>query len=265
MTRYGIIGFGRIGQRLAARMRGPDAPRLAAVLVRPEQADTARLTTAGAAIVTDLQAFIACGLDVAVECASAATLTACGSLLLQAGVDLVPLSLAALTDPLVEAQLRDAAATGPGRIELAAGAMASLDFLATAREDTLDTVTFRAAYPPARWIGTPAADRIDLARVTERTVFFRGSVREAARLFPRHLNVSVAVALAGLGLDATMTELAADPALRQADFSVDAIAGAGSIRLYVGPRDVAAGADPVDHTTFSVMRVLRRRGARIAI
>ena len=259
LTTYGLIGFGRIGQRIAARLHGPDAPRLACVLLRPAQlAD-------GIPACADLAGFLAHRPTVAVECASPAALAELGPAVLAAGVDLIPLSLAAMTDPAVETRLRDAARAGPGRIELAGGAMAGLDVLATAREDRLDRVTFRAAYPPARWVGTPAEARIDLRQVASRTLFFRGSVREAASMFPRHLNLSVGVALAGLGLDATRAELFADPALRQAEFEVEAAAAAGPILLRVGPRDVAAGADPVDHTTFSVMRLLRRRGAAIAV
>jgi aspartate dehydrogenase len=265
LNTYGVIGFGRIGQHIAGRLQGPDAPRLVAALVRPSQVDRARLTFGEEKICTSLDAFVSRHPAIAVECASATALDIYGPPLLAAGIDLVPLSLAALADPAVEARLCHAASVGPGRIELAAGAMASLDFLAVAREDALSQVTFRASYPTARWIGTPAERFIDLARVTAPTVFFRGAVREAASLFPRHLNVSVGVALAGLGLDNTAAELLADPSLSQAAFAVEAVSRAGAIRLCIGPSDAAAGVDPLDYTTFSVIRVLRRRTARIAI
>jgi len=265
VTRYGLIGFGRIGRRIAARLAGPDAPCLAAVLVRPAQAAQARSVCDPERVCTTLDAFLGRQPEVAVECASAAALAQWGPDILAAGIDLMPLSLAALADRAVEQRLREAASTGPGRITLAAGAMAGLDFLATAREDKLRRVVFRAFYPPARWTGTPAETLVDLARITRPTAFFHGAVREAARLFPRHLNLCVGVALAGLGLDATEAELFADPALQQARFEVEAVADPGTILLRVGPRDVPAGADPVDHTTFSVMHGLRRRSARIAI
>ena len=184
---------------------------------------------------------------------------------LAAGADLVPLSLAALADRDVERRLSAAAVAGPGRLELAAGAAAGLDFLATAREGGLRQVIFRAAYPASRWIGTPADASLDLAQLKRRTGFFRGSAREAARLYPRHLNLCVGVALAGLGLDATIVELFADPALRQASFEVEAAAASGDILLQIGPSDAPEGADPADHTAFSVVRLLRRRSAVIAV
>ena len=143
--------------------------------------------------------------------------------------------------------------------------MGSIDFLAAARIDVLRAVTFRAIYPVARWAGTPAESMIDLPSVVERTRFLRSSVREAATLFPRHINVAVGVALAGLGLDKTTAELAADPNLTQAVFEIEADAGPGPVHLTVAGRDARLGADPVDYTTFSVLRLLQRRTERIAI
>ena len=92
-------------------------------------------------------------------------------------------------------------------------------------------------------------------------VFRKGSVREVLRAFPGHFNVSVGVALAGLGLDRTEAELVADPRITQARFEVEAEAGPGAITLRVGGRDAPVEADPVDYTTFSLIRLLRRRQA----
>jgi aspartate dehydrogenase len=266
MMRYGVIGYGRIGRRIIERLAArPPGPALAAVLVRPDQAEDARRRLGGGVVCTDLEAFLARRPDVAVECASAATLTSIGPSLLRSGVDLIPLSLAALADPAVEARIIGAADLGPGRLEIPAGAVAALDMLGAAREDELVSVTFRAIYPASRWRGTPAEALIDLDVVRERTTFFRGSVRDIARDYPRHVNVSVGVALAGLGLDKTRAELAADPALRQASFEVEISAGPGPVTLGVLGRDAALGDDSVDYTTFSVIRLLRRRVARMVI
>lgn len=158
-----------------------------------------------------------------------------------------------------------AAKTGPGRLELAAGAAGSIDVVAAAREDGIASLLFRAVYPCARWRGTPAEARIDLTSTAQRTAFFRGAAREAVALFPRHINVAAAVALAGPGLDQTVVELAADPAITQAVFEIEIKAGPGPVYLRVEGRDAPLGADPVDYTTFSVIRALRRRTAPIRV
>lgn len=265
-ARLAILGFGRIGRRLAMRLADtPGAPDLVAVLARPQGREAAAALVGPDVVCTSIEEVIARTPAVAVECASAATLAALGPGLLAAGIDLLPLSLGAFGDEAVEARLTAAARAGPGRIEVPAGAVGSLGFLVAGREGGLDRVIFRAAYPVARWRGMGAGRLIDLEAVREPTTFFRGSVREAACLFPGHLNVSVGVAIAGLGLDRTEAELVADPRIEQATFEVEAFARPGPVTLRVGGRDAPVEEDPIDYTTFSVMRLLARRQARIAI
>lgn len=255
MTGWGILGFGRIGQRLAARL-----PGAAAILVRRAQG-----ASAGSAACTTLEAFIAAKPSIAIECASPQVLAEYGPALLSAGIDLVPLSLTALADRDVERRLMDAAKAGPGRLELAPGAIGTLDLLATAREEGLRRVVYRQLKSPSMWQLTPAAGLADLASIRDRQVIFRGSVREVARRLPNNLNTSVGVALAGLGLDATEAELVADPAISETAHELEIHAAPGTAVLKLGGREVAPDGDPVDYTTFSLLRILRRRQARVII
>jgi aspartate dehydrogenase len=241
---YGIVGYGRIGQRLAARL-----PGAVAILKRGE----------------GLDAFLARKPLIVVECASAQALAEVGPVILAAGVDLVPLSLTALADPDVECRLMAAAKAGPGRLELAPGAIGTLDLLASAREEGLRRVVYRQLKSPAMWQLTPAAGLADLTSVRDRQVFFKGSVREVARRMPNNLNTSVGVALAGLGLDATEAELVADPSISETAHELEIHAAPGTAVLKLGGRDVPPDGDPVDYTTFSLMRILKRRQARVMI
>jgi aspartate dehydrogenase len=249
MNGFGIVGYGRIGRRLAERLAGERAaPPLVAVLRRNESLET----------------FIGRKPGIVVESASRGWLAEHGVALLAAGIDLVPLSLTAFTDRAVEQSLLEAAERGPGRLEIAPGAMGTLDLLATAREAGLARVVYRQAKSPAMWALTPAAALTDLAAIRDRTVFLRGSVREVAGHFPQNLNTSVGVALAGLGLDRTEAELIADPELNETAHEIDIEAAAGDATLRLGGRPVGSG-DPVDYTTFSLVRLLKRRLARVAI
>ena len=96
-------------------------------------------------------------------------------------------------------------------------------------------------------------------------MFRRGSGRELAADFTNNLNTSVGVALAGIGLDRTEAELVADPALTETAHELEIHAAPGNAVLKLGGRDVPPDGDPVDYTTFSLIRVLRRRDARVAI
>lgn len=255
MTRYGIVGFGRIGQRLAARL-----PGAVAVLVRSPVG-----TAADVPICRDLRTFLEHRPRVVVECASREALAEIGPEVLAAGCDLVPLSLTALADREIERRLMAAAEAGPGRLEIAPGAIGTLDLLATAREEGISRVVYRQLKSPAMWKLVAAARGIDFDPIRSRTVFRRGSVRELATDFANNLNTSVGVALAGLGLDRTEAELIADPALTETAHELEIHAAPGNAVLKLGGRDVPPDGDPVDYTTFSLLRLLRRRDARVVI
>ena len=115
-------------------------------------------------------------------------------------------------------------------------------------------VVYRQLKSPAMWKLVAAARGIDLDAIRSRTVFRRGSVRELARTSPNNLNTSVGVALAGLGLDRTEAELVADPALTETAHELEIHAAPGNAVLKLGGRDVPPDGDPVDYTTFSLVR-----------
>lgn len=240
-------------------------PGVAAVLVRPAQVQDASAIVGSAAVCTSLDAFIARGPAVAIECASASMLAEMGAVVLARGIDLIPLSLTAFADPRIERRLIEAAEAGPGRLEIAPGAIGTLDLLATAREEGLSRVIYRQIKSPSMWRLTPAERLADLASIETRRVFFKGSVREVASHFPNNLNTSVGVALAGLGLDRTEAELVADPAISETGHELEIHAAPGNVVLKVGGRDVPPDGDPIDYTTFSLIRLLKRREARMAI
>ncbi|MGF9693954.1 aspartate dehydrogenase domain-containing protein [Rhizobium sp. 0TCS1.26] len=264
--RLGIIGFGPIGMRLAERFSGSaDGPHLAALLVRQRDIEMATKIAPDAIICTDIQPFLEARLDVAVECASAETLKHDGPQLLAAGCDIIPLSLGAFADVQTEALLFAAASRGAGRIEIPAGALGSIGFLAAARENGLTGVTVTVGYPTERWRAMKAGHLVDLNDLQSTFTFLEASAREVARLFPGHLNVVTGAALAGLGLDRTTVALVADPTATQAWFHIEALSDSGPVSLHVGGRNAPVDHDPIDYTTFSVIRLLRRRSAPLAI
>jgi len=198
----GLIGYGAIGQEIASACAAlGETATLVAVLVRPGR-------SAGAlAAVHDVAALLEAGPHMVLECAGHQSVRDFGPANLAAGVDLIVSSVGALADEGVVAQLRRASEAGGGRLLLAPGAVAGLDGLAAARLAGLSAVAYTSYKPPHAWRGTAAEQAIDLDHREDEVVFFEGSARQAALAYPKNANVSVAVALAGIGMDATRVRL----------------------------------------------------------
>ena len=149
--------------------------------------------------------------DLVLECASQQAVAQYGEEILRRGWHLAVISTGALADSALEQRLHAAG----GKLTLLSGAVAGIDGLAAAKEGGLERVTYQSRKSPASWRGSYAEQLIDLNAVSEAKVFFEGSAREAARLFPANANVAATVALGGVGMDDTRVQLMVDPATKR--------------------------------------------------
>ncbi len=125
---------------------------------------------------------------------------------LAGGVDLVCCSVGALADVALRERLLAAAARSRSRLIVPSGAVGGLDLLRAAAEAGLDEVVIEQRKPPGTLL--PEAEA---AAVVSPRVLFEGSVAEVVKLYPQTTNVAAAVALAGLGFEATLARVVADP------------------------------------------------------
>ncbi|VTR30491.1 L-aspartate dehydrogenase [Serratia fonticola] len=149
--------------------------------------------------------------DLVLECASQQAVAEFGEAIVKRGWRLAVISTGALADAALQLRLQQACTRYHGRLIVLSGAVAGMDGLASAREGGLDSVTYQSSKSPASWRGSPAEKLINLDAVSEAQVFFEGSAREAASMFPANANVAATIALHGLGMDATRVRLQVDP------------------------------------------------------
>lgn len=94
------------------------------------------------------------------------------------------------------------------QVRIPSGAIGGLDLLRALPKAALTEVTLITRKPPAafpdRDLGMNVAMRL-----------FNGPAREAIRQYPKNINVAVTLSLAGMGLDTTLVEIWADPAVTQ--------------------------------------------------
>jgi aspartate dehydrogenase len=133
-----------------------------------------------------------------------------------------------------------------------------MDGLASAREGGLDSVTYQACKSPASWRGSMAEQLIDLDAVSEAQVFFEGSAREAARLFPANANVAATIALNGLGMDATRVRLLVDPATRRNTHRLQVCGNFGEFHIELSGNPLASNPKTSTLAALSAVQACRR-------
>ncbi|MEV0336166.1 aspartate dehydrogenase domain-containing protein [Nocardia sp. NPDC050717] len=222
-ARVAVLGYGSIGRVVAARLLDGALPgaRLVAIVDQQPQADAPVPQT-------DLDDAIAAS-DVIVECAGQAVVAEHAERILAAGRDLLISSAGALVDPELARRLRDG---GPGRVLCTSGAIGGLDLLAAAADAApFETVTVRTTKKPAAlvqpWMDAERATAIETASAP--MTVFEGDAAEAARLFPRSLNVAAAVSFAVRDWDIVRVQLIAAP---DADLTRHEITAAGPMGRY---------------------------------
>jgi aspartate dehydrogenase len=211
--RIGLAGLGAIGMAIARRLRaGIPGLALSAAAARDNSAAQARLAANRIATRMVGVAALPEHCDVIVECAPAAAFRSIAAPAIEAGRMLVALSAGALLDHME--LIERAAATG-ARILVPTGALIGLDAVRAAAEGTIRSVKLVSRKPPSGLIGAPylQARGITLAGLAEPLKLFEGSAREGVQGFPANVNVSAALALAGIGPDRTELEIWADPGI----------------------------------------------------
>lgn len=224
--RLGLIGAGAIGAHVIEFVANELADRvqIPAVLVRTPRPAAAN----GPDFLTDPVDFHAGDYDVVLEGAGHQAVRDHVIPLLKRGVRVIATSIGAFTDDDLYDQCRRAAEEGNTSLTLASAGIGALDILSGAAIGGLDAVEMTVRKDPSAWYGTAAQDLFDLDAMSEPTVIFEGSAREGASLYPQNVNISAAVALAGIGLDRTRLVIVADPTIETHIITVEARGAFGS-------------------------------------
>src|SRR5947199_4747474 len=211
--RIGLAGLGAIGMASGRRLgAGIPGLALAAAAARDNSAAEARLAANGIAARMVAVAALPEHCDVIVECAPAAAFRSIAAPAIEAGRVFVALSAGALLDHM---ELIERAARTGARILVPTGALIGLDAVRAAAEGTIASVKLVSRKPPSGLVGAPYLQErgISLAGLGKPLKLFEGSAREGVRGFPANVNVSAALALAGIGPDRTRLEIWADPGI----------------------------------------------------
>jgi aspartate dehydrogenase len=260
MLRVGLIGHGAIAQYVARGLGALEA-QLTLALIRPGRAAAAQVALGDVRCAQGMTGDLP---DIMVDCAGHAGLAQHGAAILRAGVPLITVSLGALADRGLQAQLTAAASDGDTQLILCSGAIGGLDALRAARMGRLTRVTYEGRKPPAGWHGSRAEAVLDLsAPLQQEVVHFDGDARQAALLYPKNANVAAAVALAGVGFEDTQVRLIADPHAAGNSHQITALGDFGEMRFAITGQTLPGNPRTSALAAMSVLAALADHRARI--
>ncbi len=175
------------------------------------------------------------GAEVVLEAASGQAVRDHAIPILEAGSNLIVMSIGALADAAFRTRLVAAAVSGGCRIYLPSGAIAGLDAVRAAAEAGLAEVLLTTMKPPAALEGAPylVENNISLDGLTQSMIVFDGNAEAAIRGFPSNVNVAVALGLAAGDLARVKVRIIADPSLTTNIHSVTATGAFGSLATEV--------------------------------
>jgi aspartate dehydrogenase len=213
VTRVAIAGLGAIGRVLARRLADGVPGLVLACAASGDRAKAQAWLDAEkiACPLVEPEAFPAHA-DLAVECAPASVLERICRPMLEAGKQVMVLSVGAL---LPRPELIELAKERGGQIIVPTGALLGLDAVTAAAEGRIHSVRMITRKPPRGLAGAPylVANGISVEGLNGPKRVFVGSARDGAAGFPANVNVAAALSLAGIGPDRTLLEIWADPSV----------------------------------------------------
>lgn len=202
--RIGIAGFGNVGRDVARRISDGAIPGMSIGAVTAQDLHRARTSSTWPVVpLAELPAHC----DVIVESATADAVPEIARVALSAGKLLTIVSAAGL---LQFPDIAEYARRHRGRVRICSGALPGLDILRAAKEGGIRSVRLKSRIKPHSMAHEPyiIEHGFNLNEpLTTPLKVFEGSAAEAGRAFPRHFNVAIALAIAGIGLERTQVEV----------------------------------------------------------
>lgn len=236
-----VIGYGSIGKEIIASAKRQEIPNAKIVAVFDKQSQVVNSVdnqNSDVHLFSEFDEFynsqIYSNLDVIIECASKDAVKEYGKKIIESKKDLIVLSVGAFSDKKYLVELQDLSNLNNTKILIPTGAIAGLDSIRSVKK-YLDSLSITTTKHPKSLAGAPFFKRskIKLDDINSETVLFEGNASTAIELFPANVNVAVATALAGIGLEKTRVSIKADPLISVNKHEIVAKGSFGEIHIIV--------------------------------
>ena len=210
--KIGIMGFGSIGSYLAANLKDE-------VVWVVDRVDAARKRAEKMGFAAHTAIPARCGgAELVVEAAGQAAVPMLEGCL--PFCDVMVMSVGALADSALLERMAAAAKKSGRKIYIPSGAIGGTDAIAAVGKQA-KSVLLETIKPP------PSLGRSDMSR----TVIFEGNAADACRLYPKNVNVSATLSLAGIGFEKTKVRIVSDPSVSKNTHRITVDSPAGRMSL----------------------------------
>ncbi len=236
--KVGLLGCGTIGSQLALAVDSHKIANAALVslfdIFENNILNLKNKLSTNPTAYSNFREFLSSEADIVIEAASQDAVRAFGKAVLEAGKDLMVMSVGALADNVFLEELLHTSTMNGGRIYVPTGAIAGIDAIRSVRH-LLESVTLTTTKNPKALAGAPffETSKIKLDSITKSTVIYEGTAVNAVKEFPANVNVAAVLSLAGIGVNKTKVKIVADPQATTNQHEIVATGSFGEIRISV--------------------------------
>lgn len=200
----GIIGAGAIANFLLKEINQHEMEdlKIQSIFVRNREKYQALESQFSVNLYTDIDDFLNSNIDLVVEAANIEAVKAHLSTVLKKKPAIL-ISIGALADEQFLQEVSELTEKYGNSVHLPSGAVGGLDLLQNAHAlDTVSEVSLTTRKPADTLIDRP---------IDEEVIVFKGKAVDAIKQFPKNINVSIVLSLAGIGIEKTNVTIIADP------------------------------------------------------
>jgi aspartate dehydrogenase len=221
--RLAIAGCGKLGNIVMDAWSGGLLAEYEICGVMGRDPDHARTMAAkaGCPVFKTVEELLSAKPDYVAELASVQLVKEIGEKVLRAGSNLVVLSMGAFADEEFYERIQRAARESKTRVHIASGAIGGFDVLRTiSLMGQVETEMVTRKGPES--LKSTLVFREELLEDKEESQVFAGNTKEAIRLLPTKVNVSVAASLASAGTEKTRFSIISVPGMKGDDHKITA-------------------------------------------
>ena len=254
----GLIGAGAIANFLLDKINHHqhEKLRIKSIYVRNREKYQVLESKFGVTLYTDLQAFLGSEIDIVVEAANVNAVKALLPAIIKQK-DAVLISVGAFVDEVLLTEISDLANEYNHQVHLPSGAIGGLDLLQNAHAlGTVEAVSLTTR--------KPARSLVD-GEINEEKIVFEGNAADAIKLFPKNVNVSIVLSLAGIGIEKTSMRLIADPEINKNMHQVEVIGEFGEAIFTITNNPLQENPKTSYLAAMSILGTLERADKKIRI